>query len=258
MATTVSGGKIPDLTVVSIPQSPGAAKLVKQGAFLDLSDRLGGDGVQGLPQLGRHPDPGMEGRRDREQDLWHPHADCQWRTPLPGGLGKKIGMPELPTNADEAKALLTAFTKAGPDGSTNKKTYSFSAFGHGTAYAREMFGVPNQWSVSKSGEFTGYIESEAYEASLAWCIDMWKAGAWHPDAPSQTGEQQEDLWLSGQAATYQLGVTNLYGLFFVEGSVDFQPPGHDGGKAGLWLDPAMYRSPHCRAPSRTRIGSTSC
>ncbi len=240
LSTTIAGGDIPDLTVVSTVMAPGAAKLVKQGAFMDLSDRLGGDAVKDFPNLAAIPtaawrDSAIENRifgvpMPIAHGVWVYRAD--W--------AESIGYPDAPANADETKELLTAFTKSGPPGSKGQKTYGFAAFAAGLNYCQQMFKVPNNWRVSDSGAFTHRIETEEYEQALSYAADLWKLGVWHPDAPTHQGEQWEDLWLSGRAATFSLNVTNMYGLFFVEGSKPFSPPAHDGREQALWRGPTMF------------------
>lgn len=240
LATTVAGGDIPDLTVVSTALSPGATKLVSQGAFLDLSDRLGGDGIRDFPNLAAIPtqawrDAAVE---NRIYGVPMPIANNGWL--YRQDWAATLGYPDPPTNADEAKELLTAFTRTGPDGRSDRRTYAFSAFEHGTDYTHQMFQVPNNWRVAENGDFTSYIESDEYERSLRYARELWQLGAWHPDAPTQQGEQQEDLWLSGQSATYELSMATLYQMFFVEGSKVFLPPSHDGGEQKLWRDRGMF------------------
>jgi putative aldouronate transport system substrate-binding protein len=45
-----------------------------------------------------------------------------------------------------------------------------------------MFGAPNLWAVDSSGKFTHIWETDAYKQALAFDVDLYKAGVFHPDS----------------------------------------------------------------------------
>lgn len=240
ISTTIAGGDIPDLTVVSELLAPGAIKLVKQGAFLDLSDRLGGDAVKDFPNLAAIPTVAWQDAavENRIYGVPMPIASPVWM--YRADWAEAIGYPQAPTNAEETKEVLVAFSKTPPPGMEGEQTFGFTNFVAAVEYCQQMFHVPNNWAVDGNGEFTHKIETEEYEQALLYARELWDAGVWHPDAPTHTGENWEDMWLGGRAGAYYLNVTNMYSTFYVDGTKPFAPPAHDGGEQTIWRAPAMF------------------
>jgi putative aldouronate transport system substrate-binding protein len=241
LAASIAGNDLPDLTFVTTVIAPAAARSIKQGAFLDLTDRLSGDGVKAYPNLAGIPTYAWQDASVENRIYGVPHAITK---PLGGKLYRQdwaaaLGYPNEPKNSDELKQVLVAFTKANPKGKTTGDTYAFSTLSNGLNFIKESFRVPNNWRVD-NGAFSHFVESDEYEQALTYAADLWKAGVWYPDAPAEDNNTADDLWLSGRAGYYGVSIVPLFDRFFVEGAKTIVPPGHDGGKPGVWSNSGAF------------------
>ncbi|WP_156253936.1 extracellular solute-binding protein [Pseudactinotalea terrae] len=240
LSTTIAGGDIPDLTVVSENMAPGAIKLVKQGAFLDLTDVIGGDAIKEYPNLAAIPTRAWKDAAVENRIYGVPMPIADGVTMYRQDWAEAIGFPDPPTDADEVKELLVAFSENSPPGQDGVKGYGFSSFDQGVDYCQQLFHVPNNWAVSDDGQFTHKVETEEYEQALVYGRELWEAGVWHPDAPTHTGEEYEDIWLGGRGGCFTLNVANIYNLFYVEGTKPFDPVAFDGGDPTIWQAPSIF------------------
>jgi putative aldouronate transport system substrate-binding protein len=68
-------------------------------------------------------------------------------------------------------------------GSLTQAGYQYSYdMNTGNGWYPSMFGAPNLWAVDASGKFTHIWETDAYKQALAFGVDLFKAGIFHPDS----------------------------------------------------------------------------
>jgi putative aldouronate transport system substrate-binding protein len=247
LQTVIASGNIPDITFIEPGQrAGGVVRTLKEGAFTDLTDILAGDGVKAYPNLAQFPtyawqNCGIEGSIygvPRPISLLTSEAASVYRK----DWATKLGFPNPPTNTDELAALMTAFAK-GP------------TWAHGALYPRTyhmMFRVPNFWRLDPGGKLTYWIESEELEQSLTYQNKLWKAGAFHPDAPTNVWTPKaEDLFVGDKVGMFSGGVSstfgstgNLSGKFVAShpdaGLVHWLPVGVGSAKPMIWQQSGYF------------------
>lgn len=246
--TIIASGDMPDLFNVNHYFSPAIDRSVKQGAFAELSDFVGGSAVLDFPNLARLP-----------AWAWHNSSidggifGVPRPTPLVNNVAfyrqdwrKKLGM-EVPKNADEVYTLLTAFTKSSPAGS-GVKTWGLSDLNSG--FFAAMYRVPPNWRLNKDGTLTKDHETDEWEAMLQYMRKLWVGGAFHPDAPTMPWDQQRQLFLSGSVGMHAEGFNGMVSVGGDSGVIqrnsrgaDLQPmlpPGFDGGKPLITQDTGYW------------------
>ena len=250
LQTTIASGEIPDLTYVHLGLAPAALRVIRQGAFTDLTPYLGGDAVKEFPNLAKLP-------------------TYMWRnSSIEGGLygvprvipivngqiglyrrdwASKLGYPDPPSDADELLELLTAFAKGNPDG--NGRTATWALGNIDTLLVQQMFRVPNVWR-NENGRLTNAIETDEFEAALVFLATMWKAGIFHPDAPNMQFQKVQDLFMSGRTGYFAQGYIPMFGRTGTRGTLaaadkgadayPLIPPGHDGGDPQIFQGPGYF------------------
>ncbi|MFC6600367.1 extracellular solute-binding protein [Kitasatospora paranensis] len=236
--TIIASGDMPDLFNVNHYFSPAIDRSVKQGAFTELSDFVGGSAILDYPNLARLPDWAW-----RNSSIDGGIFGVPRPTPLVNNVAfyrqdwrKKLGM-DVPRNADEVYALLTAFTKSSPAGA-GVKTWGLSDLNSG--FFAAMHRVPSTWRLNQDGTLTKDHETDEWEAMLAYMRKLWVGGAFHPDAPTMPWDQQRQLFLNGSIGMHAEGFNGMVSVGGDLGVIqrnspgaDLQPmlpPGFDGGK----------------------------
>lgn len=187
-ATTVAGGKLPDLfSVVPQPQLP----RLLQAQALDLTEYLSGDAVKKYPNIANQP-----------TDAWNGtiHNGGIYAVPVSRGI--------LPTVILYTREDLLAEKGIDP------KVSSFDEFlelcveindpangrwalaNFPSDYLQQMLGIPNEWSY-ENGKLKSAWEYEEQEAALDAGIKLIKAGVVHPDAFTNTAWKER--FYNGQA-----------------------------------------------------------
>lgn len=238
IATTLASGDLPDVTEL-IP-SPPADKAIRQGAFADLTEALSGDNIKKYKNLAAiRPDQwkssAINGRiMGVPIDL--PLCDVTWL--YRGDWAAKLGYPDVPKTPEEFLTVMAAISKGHP---AHKKTYGIGSyggsFGSSTAqFINCMFRVPNEWRLDKDGTLTNQIDTHEYEQAISFTRDLWKAGAFHPDAIAlgDQGAKTIDMFTAGQTAFVKGGLAGAINEPFVDMWMDnakiqlLVPPGQDG------------------------------
>ncbi|MFF9363816.1 extracellular solute-binding protein [Streptomyces griseoluteus] len=236
--TIIASGDMPDLFNVNHYFSPAIDRNVKQGAFTELSDYVGGSAILDYPNLARLPDWAW-----RNSSIDGGIFGVPRPTPLVNNVAfyrqdwrKKLGM-DVPRNADEVYTLLTAFTKSSPAGG-GVKTWGLSDLNSG--FFAAMHRVPSTWRLNRDGTLTKDHETDEWEAMLVYMRKLWVGGAFHPDAPTMPWDQQRQLFLNGSIGMHAEGFNGMVSVGGDLGVIqrnspgaDLQPmlpPGHDGGK----------------------------
>ena len=243
-ATTIAGGDLPE--VIQLLNTAGSIRAAKQGAFADLTEILSADNILKYKNLANvRTDQwkaiAINGRIygvpiDIPSELLEYRYRKDW--------AENLGFPKDPADADEMAAMLTAMTKGKPEGA--QQTWGVTAFpGHIDGIARAMFQVPNEWCYA-DGKLVNAIETPQFEASLEWLANLWKAGAFHPDALALEGQTdryrafvtQGQVGIAADSAQNFYNVSAPYKKAVDEsrgGLVAFIPPGHDGKVKATFL-----------------------
>lgn len=251
LVTTIASGSIPEITT-NEPSYRGRAarKYMPQGVFHDLRNFLGGDKVLDYPNLAMVPSFAWENSRI-EGALYG--VPCYRNQTVGGAIAyrqdwaEKGGFGDRPTNLDEWGKWLKAIKDGGGDKAyvtaTLDQTLSMAGF--------QVHGVCNNWVV-QDGKLVKDLETEEYEAGLAFAAQMWKDGLVHPNMLTLTPNPAE---FRGQFYAGRVGMTNqnLDGYFGPNGELaqlkqrdpdaDAQvmvPPGMDGGPGVVYPDLGFY------------------
>jgi len=185
LVTTIASGSIPDVTTNEPSyRGRGARKYLPQGVFHDLRVFLGGDKVKKYPNLAMVPEYAWKNSTINGALYGVP---CFRNQTIGGTLCfrqdwvEKGGGGDKPTNADELVTWLKAMKEGGGKGTyplaTIDQTFNFCG--------GQIQGVPNSWRLD-SGKLTKDLETDEYEASLAFANGLWKAGLVHPDVLTLT------------------------------------------------------------------------
>ncbi|MFF4901464.1 extracellular solute-binding protein [Streptomyces sp. NPDC001068] len=246
--TIIASGDMPDLFNVNHYYSPAIDRSVKQGAFTELSDYVGGKAILDYPNLARLPAWAWRNSSINGGIFGVPRP-----TPLVNNVAfyredwrKKLGM-DMPKNADDVYTLLTAFTKSHPAGSGGK-TWGLSDLNSG--FFAAMYRVPSTWRLQKSGRLVKDHETDEWEAMLAYMRKLWIGGAFHPDAPTMPWDQQRQKFLDGSIGMHAEGFNGMVAVGGDLGVIqrnspgaDLQPmlpPGFDGGKPLISQDTGYW------------------
>ena len=248
LQTTVASGNIPDITWIEPGQ--GAQSIVRtlqEGAFTDLTDIVAGDGIKQYPNLAQFPTYAWKNCAIEGVIYGVPKPIGLLISDAPSSYRQdwaiKLGYPQAPTNADELFELYQAFAKGDPDGNGKGDTWAIGALYQRWYYM--MFGVPNNWRENGDGTLTYYNETDEIEAALTYTNKLWKAGVFHPDAPTQAWTAKaEELFITGKVGALGGGMVSHFGIGnnavgnFRKANPGVQvshllPPGHDGGKPAI-------------------------
>jgi putative aldouronate transport system substrate-binding protein len=108
-----------------------------------------------------------------------------------GVYDKEFGADYVPKDADDFKRMLTQLTKP-QAGQWGYGAYvqptagvSFDVIVNSGLFSR-MFHAPNQWRL-EGGKLTHARETQEFKAAVGYARDLWSAGLFHPDTPSNNG-----------------------------------------------------------------------
>ncbi|MEQ4209459.1 extracellular solute-binding protein [Actinopolymorpha sp. B9G3] len=230
-ATAVAGDQLGELFMIGgVPQKPQmlAAKAV------DLTPHLSGDQIKKYPFLANLPEVS-----------WNSAIfDGKiYGIPIPRGaistmvlyarkdiLGQQ-GLPAKVSSADEFVQLCQELT----DNRRNR----FALADRPTEFVRNMFAIPNNWSM-QDGKLVSALEHPAQEEALALLAKLWKSGYIHPDA--FTGQNQDRKTRFGNGSgplvpgTFSGWPAYLQTLEEMGEIAIMAPPAHDGSGVGhTWL-----------------------
>lgn len=244
-ATLLAGGDLPE--VVQLMNLAACAKACRQGAFADLSDVLGGDGILEYKNLSNiRPDQWKASAIDGRiygVPIDIPAVQTQYR--LRRDWAEKLGFKEDPKNAEELAEVLAAMSKGNPE--PGRKVFGGGGYSFtstiGTV-ANAMFRVPNNWRLDGEKLIHAY-ETPEYEQAVAWAANLFKAGGLHPDTLALGANSAKDLELitTGQVGLCSISAQNWYFPNAYSEAVKasggglspFIPAGHDGSVEPLFV-----------------------
>lgn len=238
----VAGDTLPDLTFVEQLNAPELLRTVNQGAFLDLTAELSGDGLKAYPNLAKIPDYAWKNVRIKGKiyGVPSPRFIPDRALLFRDDWAQKVG-PAQPKNKDEFLQLAQNLTKGDPDGDGQPNTYGVGSWGTmvlSMPFFQNMFRTPNEWRLNPDGTLTHTIETDEFKAAVGYVRSLWEARVFHPDSLSLSVQQTKDAFTGGKIGAYVDGWTALAGQRDNLRTRDAKlsasilvPPGHDGGKA---------------------------
>jgi len=249
----LASGDLPDLFYLNFNQTlTPLQKFVQEGAFVDLTEYLSGDGLQEFPNLATFPDFMWEATKTDGKIYGVPCPGgrsgqvpafrTDWANKLTGGK---------PTNADEAREQWIGMAKGDPDGNGSEDTWALGRYSSdwdmGIFYP--MFRVPNGWRLNDDGTLVNRIETDEYKMAVQFMADLYKEGAFHPDSAAMQFEEALQLFQSGRTGIHADG-GSLYGAGgFIETIRQYAPEaiverlipfGHDGGAGVTYNLPGLF------------------
>jgi putative aldouronate transport system substrate-binding protein len=237
----VAGNDLPE--VVSVPMYVQLSRLPQlvESEFTDLSEHLSGDAVKKYPNLAGIQESGWANAYFDGRIYGVPRSDPIFQTLIytkTDVIARKGGDPQ-PKNLAEFTALAKAVTDH------RSGVYAFGGTDSGVALGNTMmmmFGVPNQWTKKSDGSFVSFYEHEQFIPSIDAIGKLFKAGYFHPDAPTMSKTQHDALFRAGKLVLMEEG-NRAYGIVAEDHALKFGmmvPFEKDGGKPLYWENSGAY------------------
>jgi putative aldouronate transport system substrate-binding protein len=214
-AVLMASGDLPELIYLNPASVSVQLQPLKQGAFTDLTPYLTGDGLKAFPNLAQYP-PFVWKNVAFQGKIYGVPKPVLRANGVPfyrADWAKKLGIAP-PKNRDEVYAMLLAFAKNDPDGNGRPDTWGLAALP--TAFWAPLFKVPNGWRKNPDGTLTHQIETDEYRRAVDFARRLFADGAYHPDAPSMTGEQGRDAVKASKIGLFSDGYIRFWGTNSVE------------------------------------------
>jgi putative aldouronate transport system substrate-binding protein len=205
LATVLASGQLPDLMFVQDQVAVGA-QAFNEGAFADLSDYLSGDKILKYPNLANLPTYAWKASLKKGRIMGIPHVNpaVTSSATIRTDVMKAAGWSKAPTTGDDLAAMFEAVSKLGTV--AGKQLWAIGGLGtfQIEEFTRWMHGIPTDWAKTPSGKLVSYLETDEYEASLAYLRDLWRRGVFHPDGVALGSDAQrskeKQLWTEGHLA----------------------------------------------------------
>lgn len=212
MELVLSSGELPDIMQIQDPSLPSFQKAVAAGAFWDLTDLLGD--FSEYPNL----------RDNTNKNAWTLSKINGRNYYVPRTRGNldsalmirkdwldKLGL-DVPTTMDEFSDVIVKLVNEDPDGNGQNDTIGFipsvenidgfwpAAFGTREIYRNDEGGIIYE---RFTDEYANYVE---------WVRNLYSKGAVAKEFSLIKGQESEELFTSGAAATLQKNAWHLYRL----------------------------------------------
>lgn len=254
ISTIFAGGDLPDIFFL-LPSAtrPIIYEAIEQGAFFDMTDLVESGGLGDYPNLAAYPAYMWDATRVNGRIWGVPKPVLRNNDPTfyRKDWGDALGFPEL-TDTSTVRDLLIAMAKDDPDGNGAEDTWGFCPYG-GTWFnfiVNQMYRVPYGWRLEDDGSLVNAIETDEYRQSLEFIIELYNAGAYHPDSANLNVSQATDLLLGGQAGMATNGFAAVFGPSGYRQTIkDINPdavlepiitPGADGGQGVTYQTPGIF------------------
>ncbi|CAN7345320.1 hypothetical protein [Arthrobacter sp. LjRoot14] len=174
--TVVAGGQIPDMVTFGsnypIPQTPALLK----SKFTEITTHVSGDAIKDYPNLANIPSEAWQATVFNGGIYGVPCPRPTGGAPILAYTDSfaAAGVADAPGSLDELREALKAVTEPG------KSLWGVSNPFSAAYYGRLGNGSPNNWR-EDGGKFTHEIETEEFEAALAWAVGVKQDGSIHPD-----------------------------------------------------------------------------
>ena len=187
-ATLIAGSDLPDIIGTLVRQDIPLTPEMFAARATDLTPFVSGDAIKEYPNLAALPTRSWKGMVFDNKIYGVPVPTAQgqffWWPLIHQELldAQGVGQPKTPA---EYKALMVALTKPQQNqyGILTQAGYQYSYdMNTGNGWYPSMFGAPNLWAVDEKGKFTHTWETDNYKQALAYAVDLYKAGVFHPDS----------------------------------------------------------------------------
>lgn len=187
-ATLIAGSDLPDIVGTLVRQDIPLTPEMFAAKATDLTPYVSGDAIKEYPNLAALPTRSWKGMIFDNKIYGVPVPTAQgqffWWPLIHQELLDAQGVSQ-PKTTDEYKSLVVSLTKPQQNqyGILTQAGYQYSYdMNTGNGWYPSMFGAPNLWSVDEKGKFTHTWETDNYKQALAFAVDLFKAGVFHPDS----------------------------------------------------------------------------
>jgi putative aldouronate transport system substrate-binding protein len=189
-ATLIAGNDLPDIMYTLVRQDIPLTPELFAAKATDLTPFVSGDAIKEYPNLAALPTRSWKGMLYDNKiygvPIPTPYGQFFWWPLIHQELLDASGTPQ-PKTTDDYKKVMTDLTKPQQNqwGVVSQGGYQYSFdMNTGNGWYPSMFGAPNLWSSDSSGKFTHMWETDAYKQALAYAVDLYKAGIFHPNSPN--------------------------------------------------------------------------
>src|SRR5205085_6759721 len=186
--TLIAGNDLPDIVGTLVSQDIPLTPELFAAKAADLTPYVSGDAIKDYPNLAALPTRSwlsmIFDNKIYGVPVPTPYGQFFWWPVIHQELLDQLGVAQ-PKTPDEYKALMVQLTKPQQNqyGILTQAGYQYSYdMNTGNGWYPSMFGAPNLWSVNSNGKFTHIWETEAYKQALAFDVDLYKSGVFHPDS----------------------------------------------------------------------------
>jgi putative aldouronate transport system substrate-binding protein len=188
--TLIAGNDLPDIVGTLVRQDIPLTPELFNAKAADLTPYVSGDAIKDYPNLAALPQRSWKSMIFDNKifgvPVPTPYGQYFWWPLIHQELLDAEGLSQ-PKTTDDYKRVMVQLTKPQQNqyGSLTQAGYQYSYdMNTGNGWYPSMFGAPNLWSVDSAGKFTHIWETDAYKQALAFSVDLFKAGIFHPDSPN--------------------------------------------------------------------------
>ncbi|MDX3100922.1 extracellular solute-binding protein [Nonomuraea angiospora] len=232
--TAVAGGKLPDLFSIYPGQVPSLPALLQKTA-VDLTSHLSGDAIAKYPLLANIPTVSWK------QTVYNGKI---YGIPIPRGaqltltlysrsdLLDKLGISKAPASLQEFHDLCVELT--------HSKTNTWALGRLPLSYLRQMFKIPNGWSVT-NGRLVSAFEAEQQKDALEAGRKLMAAGVVHPDGFAAPSSSRKTWVANGSTLMVDDSFSAWHAFYNFPHPDSFRlatwapPLAEGGGEAPVWL-----------------------
>ena len=186
-AALIAGNDLPDIIFTLVRQDIPLTPELFAAKATDLTPFVSGDAIKDYPNLAALPTRSWKGML---------YDNKIYGVPVPTPYGQYFWWPLIhqelldaqgtsqPKTTDDYKKMMVDLTQPQQNqwGVVSQGGYQYSFdMNTGNGWYPSMFGAPNLWSVDSSGKFTHMWETDNYKQALAYTVDLFKAGIFHPN-----------------------------------------------------------------------------
>jgi putative aldouronate transport system substrate-binding protein len=186
--TLIAGNELPDIVGTLVRQDIPLTPELFAAKAADLTPFVSGDAIKDYPNLAALPTRSWNGmvfdNKIYGVPVPTPYGQFFWWPFIHQELLDAEGIPQ-PKTTDDYKKVMVQLTDAQKNqyGILTQAGYQYSYdMNTGNGWYPSMFGAPNLWSVDSNGKFTHVWETDAYKQALAFDVDLFNAGVFHPDS----------------------------------------------------------------------------
>lgn len=183
----MAGGDLPDIIYTLVRQDIPLTPELFAAKATDLTPFVSGDAIKDYPNLAALPTRSWKGMLYDNKiygvPIPTPYGQFFWWPLIHQELLDAMGTAQ-PKTTDDYKKMMVDLTKPQQNqwGEVSQGGYQYSyEMNTGNGWYPSMFGAPNLWAVDSGGKFTHLWETDAYKQALAYTVDLYKAGIFHPN-----------------------------------------------------------------------------